>query len=196
MRDQALTHRSTRAIKIEQLQEAFSTDLPPTLLLLDLLRTLLDDVFKVEGFGTRWKTGDEPPAEVKAWWGEDDIDILKMYTNQNLPKPLMDLIREWHLRFKRNDMMYWREKLVNCYRLGEGMHKFHMELPTAEVKEVKRERLRREEEERNARRAAAEAELEEEQQRQMQEEFDARVEKAVQERERRRQATRSYGKVA
>ena len=61
MRGQALTHRSTRAIKIEQLQEAFSTDLPPTLLPLedmtdyDLLRTLLNDVFKVEGFGTRWK---------------------------------------------------------------------------------------------------------------------------------------------
>ena len=61
MRGQALTHRSTRATKIEQLQEAFSTDLPPTLLPLedmtdyDLLRTLLNDVFKVEGFGTRWK---------------------------------------------------------------------------------------------------------------------------------------------
>ena len=61
MRGQALTHRSTRAIKIEQLQEAFSTNLPPTLLPLedmtdyDLLRTLLNDVFKVEGFGTRWK---------------------------------------------------------------------------------------------------------------------------------------------
>ena len=49
------------------------------------------------------------------------------------------------------------------------------------MEEVKRERLRREEVERNARRAAAEAELEEEQQRQMQEEFDARVERAVQE---------------
>ena len=61
MPGQALTHKSTRAIKIEQLQEAFSTNLPPTLLPLedmtdyDLLRTLLDDVFKVEGFGTRWK---------------------------------------------------------------------------------------------------------------------------------------------
>ena len=40
----------------------------------------------------------------------------------------MDLIRERHPRFKRNAMLYWREKLVNCYRhrLGEGMHKFHM----------------------------------------------------------------------
>ena len=32
MRGQPLTHRSTKAIKIEQLQEAFSTNLPPTLL--------------------------------------------------------------------------------------------------------------------------------------------------------------------
>ena len=61
MRSQALTHRSTRAIKIEQLQEAFSTDLPPTLLPLedmtdyDLLQTLLNDIFKVECFGTQWK---------------------------------------------------------------------------------------------------------------------------------------------
>ena len=59
MRGQPLTHRSTRAIKIEQLQEAFSTDLLPTLLPIkdmtdyDLLRTLLNDVFKVEGFGTQ-----------------------------------------------------------------------------------------------------------------------------------------------
>ena len=49
------------------------------------------------------------------------------------------------------------------------------------MEEVKRERLRREEKELNARRAAVEAELEEGQQRQMQEEFDARVERAVQE---------------
>ena len=61
MRGQRLTHRSTRATKIEQMQEAFSTNLPPTLLPLedmtdyDLLRSLLNDVFKVEGFGTRWK---------------------------------------------------------------------------------------------------------------------------------------------
>ena len=56
MRGQALTHRSTRAIKIEQLQEAFSTDLPPTLLPLeDMTDYDLNDVFKVEGFGTRWK---------------------------------------------------------------------------------------------------------------------------------------------
>ena len=52
---------------------------------------------------------------------------------------------------------------------------------------VKRERLRREEEEQNERRTAAEAEAEAELQRQRKEEFDARVERAVQIRERRRQ---------
>ena len=191
MRGQRLTHRSTRATKIEQMQEAFSTNLPPTLLPLedmtdyDLLRSLLNDVFKVEGFGTQWQPGDEPPATVKAWYGEEDVDILKLYRNQNLTKPLMDIIRERHPRYRKNAMLYWKEKLLSCYRhrMGEEMRKYHMNLPKEEVEAVKRERLRREEEEQNERRTAAEAEL----QRQRKEEFDARVERAVQIRERRRQ---------
>ena len=195
MRGQALTHRSTRATKIEQMQEAFSTNLPPTLLPLedmtdyDLLRSLLNDVFKVEGFGTQWQPGDEPPATVKAWYGEEDVDILKLYRNQNLTKPLMDIIRERHPRYRKNAMLYWKEKLLSCYRhrLGEEMRKYHMNLPKEEVEAVKRERLRREEEEQNERRTAAEAEAEAELQRQRKEEFDARVERAVQIRERRRQ---------
>ena len=195
MRGQALTHRSTRATKIEQMREAFSTNLPPTLLPLedmtdyDLLRSLLNDVFKVEGFGTQWQPGDEPPATVKAWYGEEDVDILKLYRNQNLTKPLMDIIRERHPRFRKNAMLFWKEKLLSCYRhrLGEEMRKYHMNLPKEEVEAVKRERLRREEEEQNERRTAAEAEAEAELQRQRKEEFDARVERAVQIRERRRQ---------
>ena len=191
MRGQALRHRSTRATKIETMQEAFSTNLPPTLLPLedmtdyDLLRSLLNDVFKVEGFGTQWQPGDEPPATVKAWWGEEDVDIFKLYRNQNLSKPLMDIIRERHPRYRKNAMMYWKEKLLSCYRnrLGDEISKYHMNLPKEEVEAVKRERLRREEEEQNERRTAAEAEL----QRQRQEEFDARVERAVRDRERRRQ---------
>ena len=186
-----LTHRSTRATKIETMQEAFSTNLPPTLMPLedmtdyDLLRSLLNDVFKVEGFGTQWQPGDEPPATVKAWWGEEDVDIFKLYRNQNLSKPLMDIIRERHPRYRKNAMMYWKEKLLSCYRnrLGDEISKYHMNLPKEEVEAVKRERLRREEEEQNERRTAAEAEL----QRQRQEEFDARVERAVRDRERRRQ---------
>ena len=190
-----LTHRSTRATKIETMQEAFSTNLPPTLLPLedmtdyDLLRSLLNDVFKVEGFGTQWQPGDEPPATVKAWWGEEDVDIFKLYRNQNLSKPLMDIIRERHPRYRKNAMMYWKEKLLSCYRnrLGDEISKYHMNLPKEEVEAVKRARLRREEEEQNERRTAAEAEAEAELQRQRQEEFDARVERAVRDRERRRQ---------
>ena len=72
----------------------------------------------------------------------------------------MDIIRERHPRYRKNTMMYWKEKLLSCYRhrLGEEMRKYHMNLPKEEVEAVKRERLRREEEEQNERRTAAEAE--------------------------------------
>ena len=101
----------------------------------------------------------------------------------------MDIIRERHPRFRKNAMLFWKEKLLSCYRhrMGEEMRKYHMNLPKEEVEAVKRERLRREEEEQNERRTAAEAEAEAELQRQRKEEFDARVERAVQIRERRRQ---------
>ena len=53
MHGRVLHHRSTRQIKIEKLQDAFDTRLPPTLYPLqnmkdyDLLRSLLNDVMKV-----------------------------------------------------------------------------------------------------------------------------------------------------
>ena len=67
MHGQVLHHRSTRQIKIEKLQDAFDTRLPPTLYPLqnmkdyDLLRSLLNDVMKVEGLGRLWQPGDNPP---------------------------------------------------------------------------------------------------------------------------------------
>ena len=67
MHGQVLHHRSTRQIKIEKLQDAFDTQLPPTLYPLqnmkdyDLLRSLLNDVMKVEGLGRLWQPGDNPP---------------------------------------------------------------------------------------------------------------------------------------
>ena len=77
----------------------------------------------------------------------------------------------------KNAMMYWKEKLLSCYRhrLGEEIRIAQVPYEPAQGGSggVKRERLRREEEEQNERRTAAEAEL----QRQRQEEFDARVER-------------------
>ena len=67
MRGNDLTHRSTRAIKIEAMQDAFAKNLPPTILKLkeltdyDLLRSLIYDVMKVEGLGTLWQPGEDPP---------------------------------------------------------------------------------------------------------------------------------------
>ena len=55
LRGGALNHRSTRTIKVQQMQEAFNTRLPPTLLPLgsmmdyDLIRSLFNEVMKVEG---------------------------------------------------------------------------------------------------------------------------------------------------
>ena len=74
MHGQVLHHRSTRQIKIEKLQDAFDTGLPPTLYPLqnmkdyDLLRSLLNDVMKVEGLGRLWQPDDNPPESVQHWW--------------------------------------------------------------------------------------------------------------------------------
>ena len=71
MQGRVLHHRSTRQIKIEKLQDAFDTRLPPTLYPLqnmkdyDLLRSLLNDVLKVEGLGRLWQPGDNPPESVQ-----------------------------------------------------------------------------------------------------------------------------------
>ena len=76
MHGQVLHHRSTRQIKIEKLQDAYDTRLPPTLYPLqnmkdfDLLRSLLNDVMKVEGLGRLWQPGDNPPESVQHWWGQ------------------------------------------------------------------------------------------------------------------------------
>ena len=84
MQGRVLHHRSTRQIKIEKLQDAFDTRLPPTLYPLqnmkdyDLLRSLLNDVMKVEGLGRLWQPGDNPPESVQHWWGPDDWDLFRM----------------------------------------------------------------------------------------------------------------------
>ena len=78
MHGQVLHHRSTRQIKIEKHQDAFDTRLLPTLYPLqnmkdyDLLRSLLNDVMKVEGLGRLWQPGDNPPERrgERSWGGE------------------------------------------------------------------------------------------------------------------------------
>ena len=75
MRGNDLTHRSTLTIlKLEELTDY------------DLLRSLIYDVMKVEGLGTLWQPGEDPPQSMKDWWGEEEIDleIFRMYETQNL----------------------------------------------------------------------------------------------------------------
>ena len=47
---------------------------------------------KVEGLGTLWQPGEDPPQSVKDWWGEEEIDleIFRMYETKNLDKLMID----------------------------------------------------------------------------------------------------------
>lgn len=214
LRGQALNHRSTRTIKVQQMQEAFNTRLPPTLLPLgsmmdyDLIRSLFNEVMKVEGLGTLWQAGEDPPQSVREWWGEEDWDLFRMYRNQNLNKDMMDLIRGRHRQFQKHALFYFKEKIVACYQLRVGQDQvsnYHMRLPKAAIEEVKQTRMRNEQQEQVQQRQA-EADVEQQQmearieaavEARVQQEVDERVERAVQERvrERTRQAAAATSPV-
>ena len=78
MRGHILTHRSTRSLKIVEMQEVFETLLPPTQLPLDelldydLIRFAFNKMMKAEGLKSLWKTGQDPPTSVQEWWGNED----------------------------------------------------------------------------------------------------------------------------
>ena len=99
-------------------------------------------------------------------------------------------MREKHARYKKNAIVFWKEKIVDCYRLrlGDQMDKFHMNLPKKQVEAVKQERLRREEQERIQREADMEAEQVRARELELEQEFNLRLERAVQERVRERRA--------
>ena len=116
-----------------------------------------------------------------------------MYKTQNLDKPMMDKVRGKHARYKKNAIVFWKEKIVDCYRLrlGDQMDKFHMNLPKEQVEAVKQERLRREEQERIQREADMETEQVRARKLELEQEFNLRLERAVQERVRADAASRT-----
>ena len=77
-----------------------------------MLRSLIYDVMKVEGLGTLWQPGEDPPQSVKDWWGEEEIDleIFRMYETQNLDKPMMDKVRGKHAT-RRTQLLSGRKRL-------------------------------------------------------------------------------------
>ena len=83
MRGHVLTHRSTRSLKIVEMQEVFETLLPPTQLPLDelldydLIRFVFIKMMKAEGLKSLWKTGQDPPASVQEWWGNEDWALCR-----------------------------------------------------------------------------------------------------------------------
>ena len=102
-------------------------------------------------------------------------------------------MREKHARYKKNAIVFWKEKIVDCYRLrlGNQIDKFHMNLLKEQVEAVKQERLRREEQQRIQREADMEAEQVHARELELEQEFNLRLERAVQERVRADAASRT-----
>ena len=97
---------------------------------------------------------------------------------------LKRVVREKHARDKKSAIAFWKEKIVDCYRLrlGDQIDKFHMNLLKEQVEAVKQERLRREEQQRIQREADMEAEQVHARELELEQEFNLRLERAVQER--------------
>ena len=76
-------------------------------------------------------------------------------------------------------------------RLGDQMDKFHMNLPKEQVEAVKQERLRSEEQQRIQKEADMEAEQVRARELELEQEFNLRLERAVQERVRADAASRT-----
>ena len=181
LRGQVLSHRNTRTMKIVDLQDIFDTTLPPLALPLDelvdydLIRTAFCKMMKSEGLKTLWRPGQDPPAAIQAWWGPHDWDIFRSYQNQNLNREVMELIRARYPEHRKNSIIFFRDKIRDCYRqrLGNGnVERFHMAITKEEIEGLKQEKNRRINEDQNVQ---VDRELEERVQREVAE----RVEKAL-----------------
>lgn len=97
------------------------------------------------------------------------------------------------LKLSLHFIAFWKEKIVDSYRLrlGDQIDKFHMNLPKEKVLAVKKEGLRREEQQRIQREADMEAEQVRARELELEQEFNLRLERAVQERVRADAASRT-----
>ena len=59
----------------------------------DLVSLSVNKLLESQGLKELWKPGEEPPASVMEWWGEDDPDIFRFYINQKISKEMMDMVR-------------------------------------------------------------------------------------------------------
>ena len=176
------------------MQEVFETLLPPTQLPLDelldydLIRFAFNKMMKAEGLKSLWKTGQDPPASVQEWWGNEDWEVFRLYENQNISKDTMDLIRARHQRYKRNAINFFKDKLRACYshRLGaDNVDSYHMRISNRELEALKQRKIQKKAEAQNV---LAEAEAEEQERKiaaaveeRVQREVNERVEKALKE---------------
>ena len=98
------------------MQQVFETPLPPTpipiadMVEYDLVRLSFNKMLESEGLKELWKPGDEPPASVVEWWGEDDHDIFRFYINQSITKEIMDMVRNRYWKHTKTVLDFSRTK--------------------------------------------------------------------------------------
>ena len=71
----------------------------------------------------------------------------------------MDIVRAQYEHFRKNAIMFFKSKIVNCYNLRVGEQRvpmYHSRLSKEQIDEVNRERLEREAAAKNVQQAAEE----------------------------------------
>ena len=116
-----------------------------------------------------------------------------MYQNQNLGKELMEMVRAKYPEYKKNAVMFFKEKMKCCYslRLGEmQVAKYHMRIGKGEIEAINQERkdmeAQRQQEEQIEEGRRREAANEERVQREIEERVQREVEERVAEELRQR----------
>ena len=117
MRGLQLNHSSTRHLKLIEMQQVFETVLPPTpipiaeIMEYDVIRLSFNKMVESEGFKELWQPGEDPPAPVLEWWGENDHDIFRLYINQNISKEMMDMVRNRYREHQKNGIGFFKNKM-------------------------------------------------------------------------------------
>ena len=94
-----LNHFSNRADKIATMQDVCGTRLLPLPLPLaemsdyTTVRVAFNAMLCAEGFKSIWTQGQDPPASVVEWWGDQDHDIFALLNGSDISATTTKLIR-------------------------------------------------------------------------------------------------------
>ena len=133
---------------IAQLIATMSSRTAARLLAISQARSKMEELTKKEVVSFAFILTDDGPELIRDW------DVFRLYKNQNLTREMMDIVRGRHKQYSKHSIFYFKEKIINCYRLRLGVEHFanyHMRLSKEEIEERKQARLRDEHHEQEAR---------------------------------------------